>query len=51
MAFINSDITEIVTYCPEGDIKVNMYIVTILVDVLITRPEGDVILKLTSVWW
>ena len=41
MAFISYDMTEIVTYDTEGDIKVNMYIVTILVDVLIRRPEGD----------
>ena len=41
MAFINGDMTKIVTYCPEGDIKVKMYVATILMDVLIRRPEGD----------
>ena len=46
MAFISGDMTEIVTHCPDGDIKVNMYIVTILVDISIRRPEG---VKLTSV--
>ena len=41
MAFFSGDMTEIVTYCPGGDIKVNMYMVIILVDVLIWRREGD----------
>ena len=41
MTFFSGDMTEIVTYGPEGDIKVNMYVVIILVDVLIRRPEGD----------